>query len=184
MNSDDASKPDARRTVIEQGSEFRGTLSSSCPVDVHGVIEGEIQTPALHVSASGSVHGRARVGTVSSQGELSGEFDAERIELSGRVRDNTVIRARELLVRLGSERGKLQVIFGECELAVGDDPRQHSAVEETPAAEIHAAPSEPVAIAPVLERVETRQHSEPVRNGSSERRNGWSHPPSQPPPAS
>jgi hypothetical protein len=46
---------------------------------------------------------------------VSGEFDADTVQLSGVVRDNTVIRARSLDVKLSSERGKLQVIFGEAE---------------------------------------------------------------------
>jgi cytoskeletal protein CcmA (bactofilin family) len=111
-------------TVVEEGTEFRGTLTSSCPVDVRGRVEGELATPALTVSASGAVHGRAKVGEVRSLGEISGEFDAERIELAGVVRDNTVIRARSLDVKLASERGKLQIIFGECELSVGEEPRE------------------------------------------------------------
>jgi cytoskeletal protein CcmA (bactofilin family) len=119
----------ARHTVVEEGTEFKGTLSSSCPIDVRGRIEGDLATPALTVSASGAVHGKAKVGEVRSEGELSGEFDADSVELAGTVRDNTVIRARSLEVKLSSTRGKLQVIFGECELSVGDEPTEHDRVE-------------------------------------------------------
>lgn len=120
----------ARVTVVEEGTEFKGTLSSSCPIDVRGRIEGDLATPALTVSASGAVHGKAKVGAVRSEGELSGEFDAETVELAGTIRDNTVIRARTLEVKLASSRGKLQVIFGECELSVGDEPTEHDRVEQ------------------------------------------------------
>jgi cytoskeletal protein CcmA (bactofilin family) len=119
----------ARHTVVEEGTEFKGTLSSTCPIDVRGRIEGDLATPALTVSASGAVHGKAKVGEVRSEGELSGEFDADSVELAGTVRDNTVIRARSLEVKLASTRGKLQVIFGECELSVGDEPTEHDRVE-------------------------------------------------------
>jgi len=118
-----------KHTIVEEGSSFKGTLTSSCPIHVHGRIEGEVETPALTVSATGAVHGRAKVGEVRSQGELSGEFEADTIELAGTVRDNTVIRARSLEVKLSSTRGKLQVIFGECELAVGEAPSERDAVE-------------------------------------------------------
>jgi cytoskeletal protein CcmA (bactofilin family) len=118
-----------KHTIVEEGSSFKGTLTSTCPIHVHGRIEGELETPALTVSATGAVHGRAKVGEVRSQGELSGEFEADTIELAGTVRDNTVIRARSLEVKLSSTRGKLQVIFGECELAVGDAPTERDAVE-------------------------------------------------------
>jgi len=111
-----------KQTIVEEGTEFKGTLASSCPIVVRGRIDGEIDTPALQVSANGAVHGRAKVGALDSQGELSGEFDAETVHLAGRVKDNTVIRARSLEVKLTSDDGRMQVIFGECELSVGDAP--------------------------------------------------------------
>ena len=128
-NTERPSKP--RHTVVEEGTEFKGTLNSSCPIDVRGRIEGEVVTPALTVSASGAVHGRAKVGAVRSEGELSGEFDADSVELSGSVRDNTIIRTRSLEVKLSSERGKLEVVFGECELSVGEEPTLEDRVEPT-----------------------------------------------------
>jgi cytoskeletal protein CcmA (bactofilin family) len=123
---DNEDTPKEKRTIVEEGTRFKGTLSSSCPVDVRGRVDGEIETPALTVSASGAVHGQAKVGSVRSDGELSGEFDADTVQLAGVVRDNTVIRARALDVKLSSERGKLQVIFGEA---------------DQPAAEVQAAPA-------------------------------------------
>lgn len=134
----------SKQTVVEEGSSFKGTLTSSCPVHVHGRVEGDLETPSLIVSPSGAVHGRAKVGAVRSQGELSGEFDADSIELAGTVRDNTVIRARSLEVKLSSTRGKLQVIFGECELAIGDEPTEHDLVD-LPVAKAESAPASPPA---------------------------------------
>jgi cytoskeletal protein CcmA (bactofilin family) len=111
-----------KQTVVEEGSEFKGTLASSCGIIVRGRIEGEIQAPSLEVSTSGAVHGRVKVAQVVSQGEIAGEFDADAINLAGHVKDNTVIRAKSLEVRLHSESGKMQIIFGECELSVGEEP--------------------------------------------------------------
>jgi cytoskeletal protein CcmA (bactofilin family) len=113
-----------KRTVVDEGTSFKGTLSSSCPIDVRGRIEGDVETPSLTISQSGAVHGRVKVGSVRSDGEIAGEFDADHVELAGSVKDNTVIRARSLEVRLATERGR-QVIFGECELSVGDEPTEH-----------------------------------------------------------
>lgn len=113
---------DAKRTLVEEGTELKGSLTSTCPVLVRGKIEGEIKAPALTVSPSGAVHGRARVDELSAEGELSGEFDAGVVELSGSVKDKTVIRARTLSVKLAAESGKLSVTFGECDLEVGDPP--------------------------------------------------------------
>jgi len=131
-----------KKTIVEEGTSFKGTLASSCPIDVRGKIEGEIETPSLTVSRSGAVHGRAKVGSVRSEGELSGEFDADSVELAGRVLDNTVIRARSFEVKLAPQRGKMQVMFGHCELAIGDEPTEHDPVE-VPAVAAPAVVEEP-----------------------------------------
>ena len=113
----------AKQTIVEEGTQFRGSLTSTCPVVVHGRIEGDVETPGLVVSPSGSVKGRVKVGEVESQGEIEGEFDADTIRLAGRVRDKTVLRAKVLEVRLSTDGGsKMQVVFGETELAVGEAP--------------------------------------------------------------
>jgi cytoskeletal protein CcmA (bactofilin family) len=112
----------AKQTLIEEGTQFKGSMSSSCPIVVRGRIEGDVESPSLSVSVTGAVHGRAKVGSLRSEGELSGEYDADVVQLSGNVRDKTVIRAKSLEVKLESGPGKMQVTFGECELSVGDAP--------------------------------------------------------------
>jgi len=111
-----------KRTLVEEGTHLKGSLTSTCPVLVRGKIEGEVVAPALTVSPSGAVHGKAKVGDLQAEGELSGEFDADTVQLSGKVQDRTIIRTKTLSVQLSSESGRLQVVFGECELAVGNPP--------------------------------------------------------------
>ncbi len=122
-----------RKTLVEEGTQFKGSLSSNCPIEVKGRIEGDVTAPALTVALGGAVHGKVKVGEIRSQGELAGEFDADVVVLSGTIKDNTVIRAKSLEVKLASANSKMQVIFGECELEVGG---------EQPAAEVAARPSE------------------------------------------
>ena len=110
-----------RKTLVEEGTQFKGSMSSDCPVEVKGKIEGDLAAPALSVSASGAVHGKVKVGDIKSEGELAGEFDADTVQLSGTVKDNTVIRAKSLEVKLTPANGKMQVIFGECQLEVGSE---------------------------------------------------------------
>lgn len=129
MSQDQRQNNETRRTIVEEGTQFKGDLSSTCPVDVRGRVEGQVEAPSLTVSAAGAVHGKAKVGAVRSEGELSGEFEAETIQLSGSVKDQTVIRARSLEVRLASAKGQ-QVVFGDCELCIGDEPTEHDVVEE------------------------------------------------------
>ena len=115
-------KGSQKQTLVEEGTHFKGSMTSSCPVVVRGRIEGDVETPSLTVSSSGAVHGKAKVGAVISEGEIAGEFDAATVQLSGRVNDDTIIKAKTLEVKLSSETGKMQVIFGNTELNVGDDP--------------------------------------------------------------
>src|SRR5580658_10181426 len=115
-------KQSEKRTLVEEGTELKGSLTSTCPVLVRGRVEGEVKAPALTVSPSGAVHGKATVGELQAEGELSGEFDADMVKLSGKVQDRTIIRSKTLSVQLAAESGKLQVVFGACELAVGDPP--------------------------------------------------------------
>ena len=126
--------PKSRKTLVEEGTQFKGSLSSDCPIEIRGRVEGDLSAPSVAVSPTGAVHGRVKVGELRSQGELAGEFDADIVVLSGTIKDNTVIRAKSLEVKLSSSNnGKMQVIFGDCELEVGGDQ---------PAAEVAARPSE------------------------------------------
>ena len=133
---------EGKRTLIEEGTVLKGTLTSSCPVVVLGRLEGEMTGPSVDVTESGVLSGRAKVTTLRSRGELAGEFDAETVELSGRVRDKTIIRAQSLEVRLERTDGRLEVMFGECELAVGEAPDKAAAIREaTSGAPRAAAPT-------------------------------------------
>jgi cytoskeletal protein CcmA (bactofilin family) len=119
-----------RKTLVEEGTQFKGSLTSDCPIEVKGRVEGDLTAPALSVSASGAVHGKVKVGEMKSQGELAGEFDADVVQLSGTVKDNTVIRAKSLEVKLAPANGKMQVIFGECELEVGSEQAAKDVAKE------------------------------------------------------
>ena len=124
---------ETKKTLIEEGTEFKGTLTSSCPIVVMGRVEGELKGPSVEVTETGVLSGKAKVTELRSRGELSGEFEAETVELSGRVRDKTVIRAKSLEVSLQREGGRIEMVFGDCELAVGDAPDKARAVREATA---------------------------------------------------
>ena len=111
-----------KQTVVEDDTEFKGTLHSKCPVVVKGTVDGEIAGPSLHVSATGTVSGHVKVTELRSEGTVGGEFDAETVHLAGTVKNNTVIKAKSLEVKLSVPNSKMQVVFGECELEVGDHP--------------------------------------------------------------
>ena len=118
---------DKKQTIIEDGTEFDGSVSSSCDIMLSGRLKGEVLAPALTVGPTGSVHGCVKVEQLVSEGEVSGEIDAQSVELSGKVNDRTVINADSLEVKLSKSSG-VQVTFGNCELRVGE--RKASETEE------------------------------------------------------
>jgi cytoskeletal protein CcmA (bactofilin family) len=125
----DKSKQSGKQTLVEEGTELKGTLKSSCQVVVNGSIDGQIEAPALTIAETGTVLGTVKAQKLRSEGTLAGNIDADDVYLSGVVRSNTVIRARKLEVKLQPERGKLEVTFGECLLEVGEDPAHVQAEE-------------------------------------------------------
>lgn len=122
-----------KRTLVEEGTTFKGTLTSTCPIFVKGGIEGDIQAPSLTVATSGTVSGKVKAGELKSEGVLAGEVDVEKVTLSGSVKDNTVIKAKSLEVKLAGNNSKMQVVFGECELEVGDQPVLSKGTDNKPA---------------------------------------------------
>ena len=119
---------EGKKTLIEEGTELKGTLTSTCPIVVQGRVEGELTGPSVEVADSGVLSGKAKVTELRSRGEIAGEFDAKIVELSGRVRDKTIIRAESLEVSLRRTDGRIEMVFGDCELAVGDAPDKAKAM--------------------------------------------------------
>lgn len=109
-----------KQTIIESGTEFDGTIKSQCEIVLRGKLKGDVVAPALTVAPSGSVQGNVKVSTLRTEGEIAGHLEAETIHLSGRVSDQTVIRAKTLEVALAQTQGGMQVTFGNCDLQIGD----------------------------------------------------------------
>ncbi|MEA2699038.1 MAG: hypothetical protein QOI66_3309 [Myxococcales bacterium] len=118
-----------KKTVIEEGTAFKGTLSANCAVVVRGQVEGEITGPSLEVAESGTVDGQVKVTELRSKGELTGTFEADDVILCGRVRDDTVIIAKTLEV-VPPKTGALAVELFDCELQIGEVPAKEAALRE------------------------------------------------------
>jgi cytoskeletal protein CcmA (bactofilin family) len=115
-----------KATVVEEGTTLKGSLSSSCAVNILGKIDGEVTGPLVEVASSGSIRGTVKATTIRSRGELSGRFEADEIELAGRVLDDTVIKAKVLQLAPGASG----IVFGACQLEIGDAPDKAQAVRE------------------------------------------------------
>src|SRR4029079_6887135 len=106
---------ETKRTLIEEGTELKGPLTSTCPIVVMGRVDGEMTGPSVEVTESGVLCGKAKATELRSRGELAGRVRAQVIELSGRIRDKTLIRAKSLEINLKRDDGKIEVVFGECD---------------------------------------------------------------------
>jgi cytoskeletal protein CcmA (bactofilin family) len=101
-----------KRTLVEEGTRFKGSLTSTCPVLVQGSIEGDVEGPSVTVSTTGAVTGKITTGALKSAGKIAGDFDVDTAQVAGAVENNTVIRANSLDVKLTAATGKLQLTFG------------------------------------------------------------------------
>jgi hypothetical protein len=52
---------ETKRTLIEDGTELKGTLTSTCPIVVMGRVDGEMTGPSVEVTESGTLCGKAKV---------------------------------------------------------------------------------------------------------------------------
>jgi cytoskeletal protein CcmA (bactofilin family) len=127
-----AENGNAKQTVVEEGTEIEGAVRSKCPITVSGAVVGELAAPSLTVSSTGSVKGQVKVTHLRSEGEIAGQIDADQVQLSGKVSDNTAIRASSLEVKLSQDGGKLNVTFGNVELHVGERPAHVAEKPEKP----------------------------------------------------
>jgi cytoskeletal protein CcmA (bactofilin family) len=163
-----------KRTLVEEGTELKGTMSSKCPIVVMGKVEGDISGPSIEVAEGGVVAGNVNVKELRSSGEIAGHINAEAVFLSGRVRDNTVIRAQTLEVNITRNEGPMEVMFGgACELAIGDEPSR-GATDTKPEDKPETKPAV-VTIPPVAEQ---RADTEPNLDGKQRTKQR-----TQPPPA-
>jgi cytoskeletal protein CcmA (bactofilin family) len=85
----------AARTIVDEGTKFKGALSSTSPILVQGTVEGDVSGPAVSVSASG----------------LAGSFDVDTAQIAGKVAKDTVVRASSVHLKLNAVDGRLEVRF-------------------------------------------------------------------------
>jgi cytoskeletal protein CcmA (bactofilin family) len=116
-----------KQTIIESGTEIEGAIKSDRPIILSGNVKGKITAPSLEITKEGSVNGTVTVNQFSCKGEVGGEVLAESVELAGRVADATVIKSKSLDVKLSQGEGGVQVVFGNCELQVGELPVRNGA---------------------------------------------------------
>jgi|GEM_PF-1137586 len=169
-----------KQTLVEEGTEFKGTMKSSCPVVVNGTIDGEVDAPEITITRSGAVLGTVKAKKVRSLGTLSGNVDAGDVFLAGSVRSNTVIKAKSLEVKLGSDKGQLEVTFGECNLEVGDAPVESEISSRSTASSTDAVASasgteggSPADGWATLEALDSGTTSNPAANPAPSGRSAW-----------
>jgi cytoskeletal protein CcmA (bactofilin family) len=126
--SDSSNGRSGRRTVVDEGTELKGSVKSTCPIVVVGKVEGDISGPSVEISEKGVVSGTVQAVQFASHGEVFGLIEAESVELSGKIRDGTVIKARSLDIKVSRQGPRDPIQFGDCELCIGDEPDKAGAI--------------------------------------------------------
>jgi cytoskeletal protein CcmA (bactofilin family) len=127
---------DVTRTSIERGAKMKGRLASEHPIVVRGAVDGEVTGPAVEVTETGVIAGKIRATELRSRGEIGGEITADDMELSGQVRDGSVLRAKRLEIRAGATG----VTFGTCQIEAGDAPDKAAVIAAVSATNRPATP--------------------------------------------
>ena len=99
-------------TIVQDGTDFRGNFTSKCPIVVNGRIQGEVKAPAVTVTDSGVLQGKVEAKTIACRGSVSGVLEADAIELSGDIAQNTIVRAQRLNLNIESTSGRIELAFG------------------------------------------------------------------------
>lgn len=100
------------RTVVDEGTAFKGSLKSSCPVMVHGSVEGTVEATGVTVSSTGSIAGKVTTEILRSIGKISGEYDVTTAQIAGAVESMTRVQAESLQLKLNAaEGGRIEVSF-------------------------------------------------------------------------
>ena len=100
-------------TVVQEGTDFRGDFNSTCPIVVNGRIEGGVKAPAVTITDSGMLQGTVEAKTIACRGSVSGVLEADAIELSGAIAQNTIVRAQRLRLDIESTSGRIELAFGQ-----------------------------------------------------------------------
>jgi cytoskeletal protein CcmA (bactofilin family) len=104
----------AKRTLVEEGTKLKGSLTSSCAIVVQGTVEGDVEGPSVSVSPTGALSGTIIAAELMSAGKISGDFDVDSARVEGAVESDTVIHAASLDLKLTAASGKkLQLSFGQ-----------------------------------------------------------------------
>lgn len=75
-------KAGAKRSVLAQGLVVDGEITSLGPVDVRGIVTGQLRAPDILIAPTGTITGSATAYDLAIQGEISGTIDAHKVMLS------------------------------------------------------------------------------------------------------
>jgi cytoskeletal protein CcmA (bactofilin family) len=107
------SRPAEPATIVQEGTDFRGNFTSTCPIVVNGRIQGDVKAPTVTVTSSGVLQGNVEAKTIACRGSVAGVLEADTIELSGDIAQNTIVRAQRLRLNIESTSGRIELAFGQ-----------------------------------------------------------------------
>lgn len=84
---------------------------------MHGTLDGDVESPALTVSATGAVSGMVVTSRLQSVGRIAGDLDVDQAMVAGVVAVGTVIRAQgmDFKLEVKDPTKKIELRFGGAE---------------------------------------------------------------------
>jgi cytoskeletal protein CcmA (bactofilin family) len=72
---------DTTASLIAEGTRIDGGVSGDCPLQVDGIIQGDIAVPHLSVGQTGKVEGASKAESVEVRGHVRGSISAKQVKL-------------------------------------------------------------------------------------------------------
>ncbi len=81
MRSTDSAPINATRSIIGSGTQITGNLDAKQPVQIDGMVEGDIRGTAVRIGPTASVKGSIHAETLSLAGSMEGKIKAAAVNI-------------------------------------------------------------------------------------------------------
>jgi cytoskeletal protein CcmA (bactofilin family) len=101
INLPEPAKANAKRSVLAPDLVVDGEITSLGPVDVRGIVTGQVRAPEILIAPTGTISGSATAHDLAIQGQITGTINAQNVMLSS----GAIVRADVTHERIAIEAG-------------------------------------------------------------------------------
>ena len=101
INLPEPAKANAKRSVLAPDLVVDGEITSLGPVDVRGIVTGQVRAPEILIAPTGTISGSATAHDLAIQGQITGTINAQNVMLSS----GAIVRADVTHAQIAIEPG-------------------------------------------------------------------------------